>query len=479
MRNWLIVPAAVLASGIVAFALLGMSGTGTKPAAAKAKGECVNGGASIGDTYYPYIGNTGYDVAHYDLDLGYDPSTHLLDGKATISASALESLCTFNLDLRGLTVKEVRVNDEKSGFTRDGNELVITPKHMLQAGDGFTVEVVYSGEPGPAPRDPDGFLDGWFYTSDGSYTANPPLGADTWFPNNNTTNDKATYRFTVTVPEDLQVVANGQLIDQKVHRKADGSGQATFVWEETEPMASYVSTVDIGKFDFEFSQTPAGIPIINATQPGLIDATARARLDNLGNIVDYFSTVFGPYPFASTGAIVDQVASGYQMETQTRPEFNGPNGLGALAHELVHQWYGDNVAVARMRDVWLSEGFATFGAQLWNEHNGGTTAQQSFDTNYARSSTSSFWNNTVVDPGVTNQYQNATVYSRGAMTLQALRVKVGDPTFFQILQDFTATFGGRVASTDDFISLVERDSGLNLDAFFNTWLRTPGKPTSW
>lgn len=479
MKSLHLVVVAAIASALTAVALVTLPMAGARPAAAKSKNDCVNGGASIGDTYYPYIGNTGYDVAHYDLDLTYNPPTHLLEATATIHATALESLCRFNLDLRGLTVESVRVDHQKADFTRDGPELVVTPKQLVQAGEGFVVEVSYSGEPGPAPRDPDNFLDGWFYTSDGSYTANPPLGADTWFPCNNTTNDKATFTFTVTVPEDLQVVANGQLLDQKAHHKPDGSGTATFVWDETEPMATYVSTVDIGKFDFTFSHTPAGIPIIDATQPGLIDATAQARLDNLGNIVDYFSSVFGPYPFSSTGAIVDQVSAGYQMETQTRPEFDRASGLSALAHELVHQWFGDNVAVYRMRDVWLSEGFATFGAWLWNEHSGGTTAQQSFDTNYARSATSSFWNNTVVDPGVTNQYQNATVYTRGAMTLQALRQKVGDATFFQILQDYQSTYGGRVATTDDFISIAERDSGLNLDSFFTTWLRTPGKPTTW
>ena len=85
--------------------------------------------------------------------------------------------------------------------------------------------------------------------------------------------------------------------------------------------------------------------------------------------------MFGPYPFSSVGAIVDVTNAGYQMETQTRPEFTSANGLSALAHELAHQWYGDNVAARSMRDVWLSEGFATFANWLYTEHNGGTTAQ--------------------------------------------------------------------------------------------------------
>ena len=80
----------------------------------------------------------------------------------------------------------------------------------------------------------------------------------------------------------------------------------------------------------------------------------------------------------ASGAIVDLVNAGYQMEQQTRPIFTSANGLSALAHELAHQWWGDSVAWRRARDVWLSEGFATFAAWMWTEHTGGITAQQAF-----------------------------------------------------------------------------------------------------
>jgi aminopeptidase N len=105
--------------------------------------------------------------------------------------------------------------------------------------------------------------------------------------------------------------------------------------------------------------------------------------------------VFSPYPFSSVGATVDVTNAGYQMETQTRPEFTSANGPHALAHEPARQWFGDNVAVRRMHDVWLSEGFATFGNWRRVEHNGGTSAQQQYDTNYPGDAASTFCNNTV------------------------------------------------------------------------------------
>jgi aminopeptidase N len=467
---------------IAAVAALGAGAGGTgKPddvlparSAAAPPTACVNGAADLGDTYSPGIGNGGYDVSHYDLKLGYNPTTHVLNGVATITAAATQNLCRFNLDLRKLDVDSVKVDGAPATFTRDGRELIITPATPLVASHGFTVEVVYHGEPGPAPVDPDGFIDGWNYTENGSYTSTPPQGADTWYPCNNNTNDKATFTFNVTVPADRQVMSNGQLIANTVDEAA---GTSTWVWEETEPMATYLATVNIGKFTILRDTTASGVPVINGVRPDQLTDTARQRLNNIGPIIDFFGTKFGPYPFSSVGAIVDVTNAGYQMETQTRPEFTSANGLSALAHELAHQWFGDHVAVRRMRDVWLSEGFATFANWLWQENTGGNTAQASFNTQYARAANTTFWNNTVFDPGVQNQYQSATVYTRGGMTLQALRAKIGDEKFFQTLKDYVATFGGGTASTDDFIAIAQRDSGQDLRDFFKQWLYTPGKPS--
>jgi aminopeptidase N len=474
MKTWLIAGTAAVVSGLGGMAIAGFAANGDDHGGPKghSNAPCVQGAGDVGETYYPGVGNTGYDVAHYDLDLKYDPATRFLDGEATITAAATERLCRFNLDLRKLDVRSVIVDGHRADFTRDGRELIVTPRRPLEAGDGFTVVVDYSGEPGPAPVDPDGFIDGWNYTSEGSYTSTPPQGADTWYPCNNTTLDKATFTFTVTVPKDLEVMSNGQLIDSRVDKRR---GTSTWVWDETEPMATYLATVNIGEFTILKSTTKSGVPVISGIQPDQLNDTSRAQLDGIGDIIDYFGTLFGPYPFSSVGAIVDVTDAGYQMETQTRPEFTSARGLSALAHE----WFGDDVAVRRMRDVWLSEGFATFAAWLWTEHTGGATAQSRFDTNYARDASTPFWTNTVFDPGVTNQYQNQTVYQRGAMTLQALRGKIGDDAFFRTLKAYQATFGGGTASTDDFIAIAERESGQNLDAFFNVWLYQPGKPASW
>ena len=139
---------------IAGFGVQATAPPGTKVVAVAPPSTCVNGAKEIGDTYYPGIGNGGYDVTHYDLNVKYDVHTRLLDGKARITAAATQNLCRFNIDLRGLTVTSVKVNDAPATFTRDGRELTITPAEALNAATGFLVEIDYNGEPGPAPRDP-------------------------------------------------------------------------------------------------------------------------------------------------------------------------------------------------------------------------------------------------------------------------------------------------------------------------------------
>ena len=139
--------------------------------------------------------------------------------------------------------------------------------------------MLYSGEPGPAPRDPSGFLDGWNYTEFGAYTSTPPQGSDTWFPNNNTTNDKAAYTFTVTVPADRQVMSNGILVSNTIN---EAQGTSTWVWDAPDPMASYLATLQIGKYTIQRTATASGIPIINGIRPDQLTEQAQTRLNNIG-----------------------------------------------------------------------------------------------------------------------------------------------------------------------------------------------------
>jgi aminopeptidase N len=147
-----------------------------------------------------------------------------------------------------------------------------------------------------------------------------------------------------------------------------------------------------------------------------------------------------------------------------------------VVHELAHQWYGDSVALAAWKHMWLNEGFATYAEWLWSEHEGLGTPQEIFDFLYNEIPAGDpFWDIIVGDPGIPNLF-SGPVYERGAMTLQVLRNQVGDRDFFRILRAWATRKAGGNGTTGQFIALAERISGQQLDALFDAWLFTAGKP---
>ena len=207
-----------------------------------------------------------------------------------------------------------------------------------------------------------------------------------------------------------------------------------------------------------------------------------------GEVLDVLGGAFGPYPFSTVGAIVEgQNDLFFALETQTRPVYsklfwqdaqgNPVNGDSVVVHELAHQWFGDKVALARWQDIWLNEGFATYAEWLWAEHEGQATPQEIFQATYdAIPADDAFWDVVIGDPTVEHLFDEP-IYVRGAMTLQALREKVGDDDFWRIVRRWAAQRDGH-GTTSEFIALAERISGQQLDKFFDVWLFTGEKPAS-
>ncbi|OIJ66528.1 M1 family metallopeptidase [Streptomyces mangrovisoli] len=439
-------------------------------AAASPASAGTTGTAGAGDPYFPLAGNGGYHVLHYGLTLRYEPSAKHLDGTAVITARATERLTRFDLDFKGLKITRLTVDRATAAYRRDGQELIVTPHHALDKGQEFKVTVAYNGTPKQV-TDPDGSADGWIRTDDGAFVAGEPQGAMTWFPANNHPLDKSSYDFTITVPSNRAAVSNGVYLG-----KHTAHGQTTYRWRQSEPMAAYLATATIGKFDIERYTTRDGIQVYNAVDPR--EATKAAPvLKKLPSVLAWESKLFGPYPFRAAGSIVDHADVGYALETQGRPLYDSAPDLATLVHENAHQWFGDSVSLTTWKDIWLNEGFATYAEWLYSEQHGGATAQKTFDKLYARPASDDLWAYPPADPGSGENIFGTPVYARGAMALHELRTAVGDQAFFRILRTWATQHRGGHGTTEEFVRLSERVSGKDLDSLFQTWLYTKGKPS--
>ncbi|MFI9467736.1 M1 family metallopeptidase [Streptomyces sp. NPDC052492] len=435
------------------------------------------GGSGAGDPYFPEAGNGGYDVTHYDLDLAYAPGDRRLTGTAAIDARATEDLTALNLDLQGLDVDAVTVDGAAARWSREGQELTVRPRDALDRDARFRVVVHYSGTP-ETVTDPDGSEEGWLRTADGALALGQPVGSMAWFPGNHHPSDKASYALAVTVPEGLRAVSNGEPVGEETK-----DGRTTFRWRTAEPMASYLATVAIGRYDVHRGETPGGLPVFTAVDPRQT-AAGRATVDLLPDVVEWAQRRFGPYPFSSTGVIVERPGdAGYALETQNRPVFPGAPDTALLVHEIAHQWYGDSVTPATWRDMWLNEGFATYAQWLWEEDHGGDSAQRTFDRLYAGSyfpdagTNAAVWSFPPADPPDAAHVSATPVYWRGAMVLHMVRRTAGDDAFGRLLRGWAAEHRHGNADTGDFTRYVEESvPDKDFSRVWEEWLYGSGRP---
>jgi aminopeptidase N len=455
--------------------LVALALTVVAPVSASADPSTI-GAPGFGDPYYPLDGTGGYDVTHYDIRLSYQPSTDELWGTTTILARTTQDLSQFNLDFL-LTPSSVRVNNAPAAFESQGDgELVVRPASLVRDDSQLLVVVTYRDVPGN--HEMDGRV-GWSRIPGGAAALGEPHIARWWFPGNDHPRDKATYDVSIAVPKGLEAVSNGIFVGAR----QTTDGWVRYNWRSRSPQGPYQATMIVTDLDITSTTTPSGLPYVNAYYTGLQNqATARAAVERTPEFLDWESSLFGPYPFEATGGTV--LPNWFGLENQTRPTYGeGVFASGGapyvVVHEQAHQWFGNSVSVWNWSDIWLSEGFATYAEWLYSEHIGEGTAAEVARYYYdLYPADNAFWQTVVTEPGPGDTNFATAVYRRGAMALQALRETIGDGPFFELLKKWPTEKKFGNATSAEFEAMAERVSGQDLDALFDTWLHTSGKPAT-
>ena len=444
------------------------------------------GTPGIGDDFYPELGNGGYDVQLYRIQLDVSDDLSSIVGATTLEIVATQDLSAFNLDFLGMTIDSIEIDEQSAQYSRDGRELTVTPAAALTTGSVYSVRVAYHGTPG---TDEDGdslqFNNGWFKYDTGVLVASEPDGSAVWFPANDHPLDKAKFQFVISVPAPFVVAANGTLSGTTLV-----GDRTTYTWEMNYPMATYLATVNIQTFEERTDMTASGVKIRNYF-PAAIADEGEATFARQADMIDYFETVFGSYPFDVYGVVVADIGLGFALETQTLSLFgknivvNGTSASGIpaesiIAHELAHQWFGNSLTPATWRDLWLNEGFASYAQVLWVEHEeGAARANELLVSFYAQIRNPLLIAQGGSAPGTPppERLFNTSVYLRGAWVLHALRLQIGDAAFFKLLRTYADTFQYGNVKTLDFIGMAVAISGdPTATSLLNAWIYEAGVP---
>ena len=453
------------------------------------------GARTLGDPLLPTLGNGGYDVQHYDLTINYNPAPNGMVSTADITIRATQNLSEFSFDLRGFPGATVTIDGVAAGVAQSADKLIITPAVGIEQDRVFHAVVNYSGRPAAIPFY--GISEGWARISGGAFVFNEPRGSMGWFPNNNHPSDKATFDFHITVPSTHAAFGNGELASKVDHE----DGTATWNWHMGWPMATYLSTSTVGRFDYVTSISTnamgaSGNPleIHNAFESALPAAEKTAASTVIGrqdDIIRFISDELGaPFPFDSGGVVLYRASLGFTaIEVQTKVHFTGvPIDPVVLAHETAHQWFGDSVGPATWREAWFNEGWATWWEWYWNNKQNGNATPVERQFTLAFNASGQPWGTPPADlPGAADMFSYFPIYLRPAMMLEAYRQIVGHAAFFDFQRALVTEYAYSSITETQFVALAKQiaaeRSGFvdsytaQLDQFFQQWLHSRTKPT--
>ncbi|MBO9693420.1 M1 family aminopeptidase [Chryseobacterium sp.] len=433
------------------------------------------------------IGNTNPNTLNYDLqyqrmDVSLDPAVYNISGSVTSHFKPTQSMGSIYFDLsNSLTVSQVKYHGTNiTSFQQlPSQELKIDFPASIPANTLDSLTIYYAGAPSTGN---DAFKTAFQSGTPVLSTLNEPYGAQDWFPTKQSLNDKIErFDFKITTPSNYSVAANGKLMSETF---PTGNTKLTF-WRTMYPTPAYLIALSITNF-VKLTDTIGNppFPFINYIYPSTnSNATSVANINWTKQVMNTFETYFGTYPFRNEKYGHMEFMYGGGMEHQTMSSMGGWSKQ-LIAHELTHQWFGDKVTCGAWNDIWLNEGFATFGEHVANEKllmsNTEFLNYLQGQSNYITSSTTG--SVYVPDNGLSSInriFDSRLSYSKGGYVLRMLKWILGDATFYQALKDYHArpNLAYSYARTADFNTSLQQSTGTDFTEFFNDWIYGEGYPT--
>jgi aminopeptidase N len=429
---------------------------------------------SSGDPYSPELGNSGYDVKEYQLQLTLNPASDYILAHVSITATSTTQIEQVALDFIGFDIEQVTFLGQPAEYQRQANKLLVKLPAVVPPNKEFVLEIIYSGEPVHEASAYVPFVShvGMIRPDNESlYVASEPDGSRYWFPCNDHPRDKATYRFELTVPYGMTGVAIGKLIGEPkavLDVFPNGKDGEVFVWEHNYPVATAFVTVAVAKYERIDGDSPNGVPLRSYVFPEQ-KQQFEAYAEQIGEMIDWLSEQFGAYPFEEFGYVMVR-GMGASLETQTMVILDTAMlNEETLVHEMAHMWFGDWVSLDSWGDIWRSEGFATYVQFLWAARNQPGVLESTIGgiQDYLNASPSGY----PLNYPPREEMFGSDSYIKGAVVAHALREKMGDKAFYQGLRTYFERYGGSTASHAQFQAVMEEAAGKKLDEFFTQWFK--------
>lgn len=427
-----------------------------------------------------------YDVQYVKLDIEAGNISTAITGHAySMSKVVAPSMSQYVFELSNqLVIDSAKINGQLMAVSSNGFIQTITLPVSLPANSFFTTDIWYHG----IPTGGTGFFsNGILHQTntnpvvDVTHTVSAAIHSRDWWPCKQSLKDKIdSADVNIIAPAGLKVAGNGLL---KSITPVGNSNR--YEWQMRYPVDYYLISFAVApyveySYYMHFSATGDSMLVQNFIydDPSVLQNN-QAQLDSIGLIIDYFSTLFGKYPFSKEKFGICQTPLGGGMENQTMVSV-GSLETTLIAHELAHQWWGDNVTCGLLHDMWLNEGFASYAEQLFVENFRGAAAAMAYRGNVFNQVLSGSAGSVYVTD-TTNEwriYSSRLSYAKGASLAHMLRFYINsDNQYFQILRSYQQQFAYGTATTADLLNIANQVSGLSLDTFFAQWYMREGYPT--